>query len=144
MFFIIGYTSPLVIGPLDDLNTTNTAVLFEFEKAGAILIDDNPSFTSPEKIYTENNLVINLKPGVYYWKVEGVFPSEIRKLTIESEIELKLREKSGEEKYEIVNAGNTELNIDIYDNEKFTGSIILEVDDSKSVEGTKFIGGENG
>ena len=73
--------------------------------------------------------------------------SEIRKITIVSEIGLKLR-RAGNESYDIVNSGNTELNVDIYNNEVLTGNIILDADESKEVSGTKFIGkqegGENG
>ena len=145
--FLVGYARPLVIGPISDFNTTSTSVLFSFDRAGVILIDDNQEFSSPEKIYAEDNLVIQLQPGVYYWKVDGVLNSEIRKITIVSEIGLKLR-RAGNESYDIVNSGNTELNVDIYNNEVLTGNIILDADESKEVSGTKFIGkqegGENG
>ena len=134
------YTKPVLLSPEDDLITKDTNVLFEFEKAGVILIDDNLDFTSPEKIYAEDNLVINLKPGIYYWKLEGVLSSEIRKLTIQSEVDLKLRESSDGDNYEIVNAGNTKLNVDIYENEEYKESIKVGVDESKEVSGTKFIG----
>ena len=138
---LVGYARPLVIAPIPDLHTAETSVLFEFEKANLILIDDNPGFTSPEKIFVKDNLVINLKPGVYYWKIQGSLQSEVRKITIESEIELMVR-KSAEDNYEIVNAGNTRLNVDIYQNEKLTGSIVLDVDEDEEVSGTKFIGGQ--
>ena len=138
---LVGYTQPRIIAPIDDLTTSNTSVLFEFEKANLILIDDNIEFTSPIEIYVEDNLVINLKPGIYYWKVEGAIPSEIRTLTIESEVDLKLR-KSENDNYEIVNAGNSRLNVDIYENGKLSGNVVLAVDESKEVSGTKFIGSE--
>lgn len=137
----IGYSTPLVIAPLDGYETTSSSVLFKFEKADSILLDDNIEFSSPEIIIAEDNLVINLKPGVYYWKTNGLFFSEVRKITILSEIALKI--KSFNKSYEIVNAGNTFLNVDIYDDENFTGKIILGVDESKEVSGTKFIGAEN-
>jgi len=138
---LVGYARPLVIAPTDELSTTNTAVLFSFEKANLILIDDNLEFSSSEEIYVEDNLVINLKPGVYYWKVVGALPSEVRKLTIESEVDLKLRRvASGDDSYEIVNSGNTELNVDVYQGEELTGNVVLGVDENKEVSGTKFVG----
>lgn len=141
---LVGYARPLVIAPLDELSTTNTAVLFSFDKADLILIDDNLEFTSPEEIYAEDNLVINLKPGIYYWKVVGALPGGVRKLTIESEIDLKLRKAAnGNESYEIVNSGNTELNVDVYQGEKLAGNVILGVDENKEVSGTKFLGRDN-
>jgi len=140
IFLSVGYVQPLVIGPIDGFETTES-VLFEFEKANLILIDDNLEFTSPEKIYAENNLVVNLKPGIYYWKVEGALPGEIRQLTIISEISLKLKEN--ENSFSLVNSGNTRLNVDIFEDGRKTREIILEVDEEKGVIGTKFIGGKD-
>jgi len=142
--FFVSYARPMVIAPIDDLVTTNNSVLFEFEKADLILIDDNLEFSSPEKIYAENNLVINLKPGKYYWVLEGIAGSEsdVRELTILSEINLKLIE-TGEGNFEIINAGNTELNVDIYEKGKLSGNVVLNIDESEEVSGTKFIGRQN-
>src|SRR3989344_8682824 len=139
--FLVGYSRPLLIGPIDDFNTSSTSVLFSFDKANVIDIDDNARFSSPEKIYVEDNLVIQLKPGIYYWRVEGALNSEVRKLTIVSEIGLKLK-KVGNESYDIVNSGNTELNVDIYKNDTITGSVVLGIDGTKEVSGTKFIGSQ--
>ncbi len=139
---LIGYARPLVIAPIDDLVTTNGSVVFAFEKGESVLIDDNNKFTSPEKIYFEDNLIINLKPGLYYWKVDGVVDSEIRQLTIESEVDLRIKD-AGEE-YELVNAGNTQLNVDIYNQGVLTGNIIVDVDESANASGTKFVGRQDG
>jgi len=139
--FFVNYATPMVISPIDDLTTTDNSVLFEFENAGLILIDDNLQFSSPEKIFAKDNLVINLVPGVYYWKIEGILDSDVRKLTIESEIDLKLRELEKVGSYEVVNAGNVELNVDIYDKGKLTGNIILGADESMEISGNKFVGG---
>ena len=138
-----GYSQPLVIAPIDEYETTETSVLFSFEKADLILIDENPDFTSPTKIYVEDNLVINLKPGVYYWKVKGDLESDVRKLTIISEIDLKLKKVDGEDRYDIVNAGNVELDVDVFENGVLRDNIRLEIDEEKEISGTKFIGREN-
>ena len=134
------YAQPLVISPLDNLKTTNNSVLFEFERGNVILIDDNLEFTSPEKIYAEDNLVINLKAGKYYWKVEGLVESEIREITIMSEVNLKIKKSA--DKFEIVNAGNVKLDVEVYDNESKVDNLVLDIDEEKEVAGTKFIGGE--
>jgi len=141
--FIVNYARPLVIAPIDDFVTTDSSVLFEFDKGSLIQIDDNIEFTSPQEIHAEDNLVVNLKPGIYYWKIQGVLGSEIRKLTIESEVNLKLRESEEKDAFEIVNAGNTELNVDVYQDDKLTGNILLGVDKSDEVSGTKFLGEQN-
>jgi len=135
----VGYVNPLAISPADNFITGNTSVLFSFENAENILIDDNPEFTSPETINVRDSLVVKLSPGTYYWKVQGTLKNEIRKLTILSEVDLKLK-KTGEG-YEVVNSGNVALNVEVYDNETLTGKIVLKVDESKNVSGTKFIGG---
>lgn len=141
---LVGYTQPKLIAPVDELVTANSSVLFAFEKGDVILIDDNLDFSSPEKIYVEDNLVINLEPGVYYWRVENALDrSEIRQITIESEVDLKIRRSNSmNETYEIVNAGNTVLNVDIYKYGKLSGNTVLEVDEGKKVSGTKFVGRE--
>lgn len=140
---IVGYARPLVIAPLEDYTTSETAVLFEFEKADLVLIDENLQFTSPREIYVEDNIVVNLEPGVYYWKAVGALESEVRQLTIESEVDLRLREAEGG-KYEVVNSGNTRLNVDVYDHGVYTGRVVIGVDESAEAEGDKFIGGQNG
>ncbi|MBI5804077.1 hypothetical protein HY450_02440 [Candidatus Pacearchaeota archaeon] len=145
---LVGYARPLIIAPVDELITTNSSVLFEFEKGDFILLDNNLDFSSPEKIYAEDNLIINLKPGVYYWRVQGALTSEIRQLTIQSEVELKLKEFA-DGKFKIVNAGNTNLNVDVYENGELNQTLTLGVEEEKEVSGKKFIaredvsGGEN-
>ena len=139
--FLVGYVQPLVIAPLDEFETTNTSILFSIEKAEVILIDDNPGFTSPEEIRVEDNLVINLKPGIYYWKAVGVLRTEIRTLTINSEVNLKLKNLG--DNYGIVNAGNTRLDVDVYNGTALVKSIKLDIDEEKKVSGTKFVGSKD-
>lgn len=142
VLYLVGYTRPLVIAPIDGLSTSNSSILFEFEKGSVILMDDNPEFSSPEKIYAENNLVINLNPGKYYWKISGIGQSEVRTLTINSQIDLKLKESG--EKIVVVNSGNEELNVDVYNNETKVGNFILSREESQNVSGDKVVGGLNG
>jgi hypothetical protein len=144
IFFFVGYATPLVIAPIDNYVTSETSVLFEFEKADKLYIDDNLEFSSPEEIFVEDDLVINMKPGKYYWKVEGVLQSDIRELTVQSEVNLKLDKVDGaEDKYEVTNAGNVKLNVDIYDKGSLIGNTILDIDEISEEKGTRFIGGQN-
>lgn len=138
---VLGYVSPMVISPFDNLTTTNSSILFAFDKADTILIDDNLEFSSPLELHAENNLIVNLKPGKYYWKIRGARESKVNTLTIVSEIDLRLRE-SGEQ-YELVNAGNSKLNVDVYNGSTLTGNLILEKDKSQNATGTLFVGSEN-
>jgi hypothetical protein len=146
LLFLFNYSQPLVIAPSDGFVSLEKEILFEFENAGKILIDDNIEFSSYEEIFVKENLIISLEQGVYYWKIEGVFESEIRKLTIESEVNLKLKKLDDLEdsnSYGVVNAGNVRLNVDVYDESILTGKIILDIDEEEKVSGTKFIGGQS-
>ena len=138
---IFGYASPLIISPIDNLETTNSSVLFEFDKADTILIDDNLNFTSPILVKAENNLIVNLKPGLYYWKIKGLTESKINTLTILSEIDLRLKDNG--DRYALVNAGNTELDVAIYNGSVLQGNVILDIEEEKNVSGTLFVGREN-
>lgn len=136
----IGYTRPLVISPLDSAIIPSNDILFSFHKADRILIDTNLEFTSPEIIYVKNNIIINLKPGIYYWKVEGVLSSEIRKFTVESSIDLQIRELD-EGDYQVVNSGTVPLEVYVYNNGVLSDKLIVDVDEnSPQVKGDKFIG----
>jgi hypothetical protein len=136
---LVGYSRPLAIAPIDEY-VTSGSVLFEFEKADKILIDDNLDFSSPQEIYVENGIVVNLKPGKYYWKISGVLESDVRSLTIESEVDLRLRESAGG--FEVVNSGNTKLNVDVYSGGILTGKVSLEPEKTEKSWGDKFIGGQ--
>ena len=116
-------------------------LVFETEAADVILIDDNVNFTSPMKIYAKDNLAVNLEPGRYYWKLDGILPSEIRTLQIESKVELKLRETS--EGYELVNGGNINLNVKVYSNGSKIGEMLLKPSENNTVSGDKAVGGQN-
>lgn len=140
---LVGYSRPLVIFPIDNLETTNSSVLFTFENGEKILIDDNLEFSSPLIIEVKENIVVTLKPGIYYWKIDnGVGVSQIRKLTIESEIDLRLKKSGIGEDYEVVNAGNTLLEVDIYEGEELADSVVLGIDESMDVNGDRLIGGQ--
>jgi len=141
LFFLIGYLEPRVISPINGFESSSSSVLFSFEKANLVLIDDNLDFSSPNKYYVKDNLIINLKPGFYYWKVVGLSSSEVRHFTIESNVSLKIR-KSGES-YDVINGGNTKLDVDVYLNGTLNDSLILNVNEFKKAKGDKFIGGQD-
>ncbi len=138
---IVGYTRPLVIAPLDEAVTTNGSVLFEFQKADYILIDDNLEFTSPRQVYVKESITVNLEPGKYYWKAVGAISSEVRELTIESVVDLQIRES--EDGIAVVNSGNTELEVSVYNQGILSDTFVVSVSENSSVEGDKFIGREN-
>lgn len=138
---VVGYVNPSVIAPIDDYETSETEILFSIEKADVLLIDDNFDFTTPGEYSLKDGLKINLKPGKYYWKAVGVLESEIRTLTINSEINLML--ESDGEGYSVRNVGNVRLNVDVYNGTELVDKVKVGVSDSVAVEGDKFIGGQD-
>ena len=134
------YSTPLLNTPTDGVVATG-AVLFSFERGDFLLIDDNPDFSSPQRISVRDRALITLEPGTYYWMVEGVLPSEIRQITVESVIDLQVR--ASESGYDITNAGDARLNVDVYDKGVLTGNIILVPDESSGATGDAFIGGQH-
>ena len=138
---LIGYSTPRVIAPIDNLTTADSFVLFSIDNANSIFIDDNINFSSPEEIIVEDNIKINLEPGFYYWKIKSVGRSEIRTLNILSEVDFRI--KKSENGYDITNAGNVNLNVEVYDNNTKVGNFDLAVDEAKESNGDKFIGGQN-
>ena len=137
---IFSYAQPMLIAPLDEHSTKETSVIFEFERAEVILLDDNLQFSSPEEIFAEDKFIIRLESGVYYWKARGAVDSDVRILTIASEVELMIRANG--DKYELVNGGNVPLDVEIYDGDELIGRTILGREDKREVEGNKFVGRE--
>jgi len=135
---LVGYARPLVIAPMNDFESEDENVLFSFERADVLLIDDNMDFTTPDKYRVIEGEKIRLEPGVYYWKVSGVLGSEIRKLTIKSKVELELVEV--DEGWGVVNSGNVRLNVDVYDGEELIESKKLEISEALDSQGTKYVG----
>ncbi len=134
---VIGYSRPLVIAPVDGLVSSDSDILFEFDRASVLLIDDNKEFSSPEEYDVSGGEKIVLNGGVYYWKVRGVLGSEVRKLTIESRVELMLVEKGDD--IAVVNVGNVGLNVDVYDGEKLIKTKRLGIGE-EAFNGDKFVG----
>ncbi len=138
---IVGYARPLVIAPLDEYESVDGEVLFEFDRADVLLIDDNMDFTTPDEYRVAEGVKVGLEPGIYYWKVKGVLGSEIRILTIKSSVELKLVETP--DGFSVVNAGNVRLNVDVYNGNELVEKKKLDIGGDID-GGDKFVGGQNG
>ena len=141
LIVLVGFARPLVISPSDNLETSQNNILFSIEKADKLLIDDNIDFTTPDEYSLKDGVKINLKPGVYYWKAIGAvgLKTEIRTITINSDVDLSLRKvDSG---YEVVNIGNVNLNVDVYNGTTKIDTFNVGVDNSAySNNATKFEG----
>lgn len=135
---VVGYARPLVIAPIDEYVSIDGEVLFSFERAEVLLIDDNMDFTTPDEYQVREGSKVSLEPGVYYWKVDGILGSEIRTLTVVSRVELVLVEVDGG--FGVTNAGNVRLNVDVYDEDELVGKKKLEVGEVLKDDGDKFVG----
>jgi hypothetical protein len=138
---VVGYVNPLVVSPLDDYETSETEILFSIENADVLLVDDNLDFTTPDRYQLKDGLKINLKPGKYYWKAVGVMESSPRTLTINSEVDLRL--KFDGDGYSVLNAGNIRLNVDVYNGTELVDKVRVSVDEEADVSGDKFVGGSD-
>jgi|TARA_B100001971_G_scaffold166717_1_gene157731 hypothetical protein len=136
---VVVYSRPLIIAPINNYESTEKSVLFFIEKADKLLIDDNIDFTTPTEYFMKDGLKIDLKPGKYYWKAVGALQSEIRTITINSIVSLSLKE-TGEEGFEVINIGNIELNVEIYNGTELVENIRLGISEEIQKEGSKFVG----
>jgi hypothetical protein len=139
LIFIIGYISPMIISPINNLKTSEKEILFSIENADYLLVDDNLDFTTPDTYPLEEGLKINLAPGKYYWKAVGILKSETRTLTVNSEVNLQLK-KLDEKNYGVFNAGNIRLNVEVYNGTSLIEKRKLPVDKTMNLTGTKIIG----
>lgn len=108
------------VNPKYDSVTTDRLVEFNvFGFADKILIDDNPEFYSP--MTKEKPFIIDLEPGVYYWKAEKSILTG--KFTIQSEVGIQLEKL--EDKYRVNNTGNVEVDLGIEKKGILTGAAVL-------------------
>lgn len=135
---LVGYSTPLVISPINNLSTTSSDILFSIKNADTLLIDDNINFSSPEEYDLKDKMRVSLEPGIYYWKAVGVLQSEIRTLTVQTAVILELRQ--GKDGYSVVNAGNVALNVDVYNRTEKIDQIELAPQAEEASNGNKFIG----
>ena len=82
-----------------------------------------------------------MQPGVYYWKIKGLRESVIHNLTILSTIDLQVRDAG--DKYELTNAGNVPLNVEVYNKSNLQETLQLSVNQKENASGTLFLGREN-
>lgn len=122
IFLIINLNFP--ISPQNKMHTRSNKVTFEWIGLSNAKIDDNPEFISPIEI-NKNNPVVELKPGMYYWKA-GL--SRVHGFVIDSEVGIAVTpSKIGNETaYRIENKGNTRILLNIIG--MITGRAVLEPD----------------
>ena len=112
----------MAVGPVHDSND----VLFYFDKGNKLLVDERIDFLDYEKFDIKEGTKIFFKPGIYYLMVSENedLNDEVIEFTIESEVELKIKELDG--KHGLVNAEDFRLNVDVYEEDVLVENIKLE------------------
>lgn len=125
-FVFLYKIAPRINYPNDGSLLNGNMVKFDFENSKAILIDDNPEFSSPINIDAEKikDVFISFPPGTYYWKGVGILETEPKKFTINSNVGLEIQDNQTNLK----NVGNVALNVSIEDENGLSGLTILDVD----------------
>ena len=123
LLFLIGYSTPLIIAPIEEENITQSQTLFTISNTETLLIDDNINFTSPEIYSLKDNLEITLEPGTYYLKFLRPSFNQINTLNLNTQITLEFQKQ--ENIYNIINAGENPLIIESYDRKNIIEKIEL-------------------
>ena len=118
--------TPKIIGTISKDRLT----FFKFTNAYAILIDDNPDFSSPKEVTEE---AMKLNPGQYYWKAIGVLgESEMGNFSIDSEVIVNMR--IDRENITIHNKGNVPINVEESAGQIIFGNMIIDINEKEEFE----------
>ncbi len=139
VMFLVGYMQPLFIAPLSNNSLEEKEVLFSIGNGRSILIDQDIEFNSLRNITLFDGLIINLSRGIYYLTVEGFEGgwSDIKTLTLLSEINIRFVESS--EGYDVVNAGKTNLNVQVLNSSNQVDSFKVSSEELESQKTNKFL-----
>ncbi|MFH1289872.1 MAG: hypothetical protein ABIH92_00515 [Nanoarchaeota archaeon] len=118
----------VAFSPEEDL--AKTTALFRIEKSSGsseilIEIDDNLEFNSPEEYYVRDGTVIGLETGKHYWGITKGEIREVRQFDLEVGVNFMFRELS-DGSFQVINAGDSELHVDVYNQGTYSDSVILE------------------
>ena len=132
MFGILIYlffsTIPTQIYPFSGMTIIDPNFVFEIANGEQVILSNDLSFSNPI-ILNEGDDVI-LDPGIYYWKVKGLFrESEVKSFVIQGHVGLNLKDRL--ENYALENSGNVDLEIQ-KENQK--EKLELEVGESLEIE----------
>ena len=109
--------------------TTNTEITFRsIGTARQILLDDNPSFSSPQILALGEPTT--LQPGTYYWKTTGM--SLVTTFTILSQVGLTVEQE--EDKYVVINKGNVPLDVETKQEGLLTGAFVIGTNDKLKLQ----------
>ncbi|HLC73147.1 hypothetical protein J4416_01070 [Candidatus Pacearchaeota archaeon] len=132
LFFLVGYTQPLVIAPFSDGSTENS-LIFSLPSIDYLLLDNNIKFDSPQTIFVDD-VPLNLEPGRYYIKVISGLSGEIREINTELSISLEIRRLS-DGSVGVFNIGKSNLVVETYKIGTIVNSSLVYTGSSSFEEG---------
>ena len=135
LIVLIGYSTPLVISPINENNKTKSDVLFSIKKTDKLFIDDNINFSSQNQYLLKDGFELSLNPGIYYFKTVSNEISEIKTLTVETKVTLELKENQNH--YDVINAGVTSIDVLVYDRDSLVYETELKSNKNKFFWGKK-------
>jgi hypothetical protein len=115
---IVGYTQAFAVAPLEDIDS----VIFVLNNVEYLFIDDNLDFLSPELINLNEDVLVSLPSGHYYFKIIGE-RNEIRELTFEFDIDILFDLSDNEIK--VINYGSKNLDVSVYNHGTFEESKLV-------------------
>ena len=113
LLFLVGYSTHMVISPINTKNLSTSESLFTIHNTQTLLIDNNLNFTNPKIYKLKNNLQITLEPGTHYLKFIRPSYNQINTLNVKKQITLEFKKQDNA--YNIINSGKEPLIIEIYD-----------------------------
>jgi hypothetical protein len=135
MFLMIAIAGIYLIYPRAEVDINGNFVKINSINAKVIMISENPDFTNPRYIDTENvkNISLEIKPGTYYWKSDnGIIESFSNKFTVNSEVGMKINRTENESG--LINVGNVKINVAKGKDGVMVGRIILDTGESEKIE----------
>ena len=110
IFFMVGYTQPLVISGFND----ESIRLFVLDQIDYLEIDSDLSFESPKTVFIDDGSILELEEGKYYFKKTSGISSEILKITLEVPVRLQFH-RLLDGQVEVLNIGGSKIRVNSYE-----------------------------
>jgi len=108
-FIYIGYSQPLVTGPLSD---GASSLMFEISSdTNYVIVDDNLQFDSPKTLFIGD--VFSLDPGRYYIKSFFESSGQVRELSSEIVLNIQIK-RTTDNSVGIFNVNKFPIHVDTY------------------------------
>lgn len=120
VFFVVGYTQPLAIAPLNE-----ESLIFTLPDVNYLLVDGDLKFSSPTTVFIGDSF--NLESGRHYIKIDSGKTGEIREIKVETDVVLQIRRLSNGS-VGVFNVGESALNVESYKIGTSTNLSLISVD----------------